>query len=322
MALRGPRFAIASQTALEAVRRPVYLLVLLSVVAGSALLPFLLNYTLGDAASILRDSTLALALTGGLVLAALSAADAVGGEFRRGSAAAALSKPVSRNAFFLAKLAGLAAALAAFLFCSLCASVLAVRAGSLDGHVDQTAELPLLLAIALSLLLAAARNRRTGRSFSSSLLAVLLLALPCAVLAAALSPTPFDGLRFPENLQLSVFAQGFLLFCLLAMFSTFSAALAIHLSPTPVLLLTAALFSLGLLSDSLLGPRLSSPAALALFALIPDVQAFWLADALRAAIPIPPSYLLLCALYALLWSAALTLPALLLLRHREISPNP
>lgn len=322
MALRGARFAIAAQTALEAVRRPVYLLVLLSVVAGSALLPFLLNYTLGDAASILRDSTLALALTGGLVLAALSAADAVGGEFRRGSAAAALSKPVSRTSFFLAKLVGLAAALAAFLFCALCAAVLAVRAGSLDGRVDKTAELPLLLALALSLLLAAARNRRTGRDFSSSLLAVLLVALPCAVLAAACTPTPFDALRFPENLQLAIFAQGFLLFCLLAMFSAFAAALAIYLSPTPVLLLTAALFSLGLLSDSLLGPHLPSPLALVLFALLPDVQAFWLADALRAAVPLPPAYLLLSALYSLLWSAAVTLPALHLLRHREISPTP
>ena len=53
--------AIARLTALEAIRRPVFLLIALSSVAGIVLLPLLLNYTLGDSARIIRDSALAVA---------------------------------------------------------------------------------------------------------------------------------------------------------------------------------------------------------------------------------------------------------------------
>ena len=61
--------AIARLAALEAIRRPVFLLVSLSVLAGIVLLPLLLNYTLGDSARIIRDSALALTFVGGLLLA-------------------------------------------------------------------------------------------------------------------------------------------------------------------------------------------------------------------------------------------------------------
>ena len=122
--------AIARLAALEAIRRPVFLLVALSSVAGIVLLPFLLNYTLGDSARIIRDSALALYFVGGLLLAAHAAGESLARELRRGTAAAILAKPVSRPLFFLAKTAGIAAALLLFSVAALAATLLAVRAGA------------------------------------------------------------------------------------------------------------------------------------------------------------------------------------------------
>ena len=53
-------WAIARLTALEAVRRPVFLLVTLCGLAGTVLMPFLLHYTLGDAPRAIRDAGLGL----------------------------------------------------------------------------------------------------------------------------------------------------------------------------------------------------------------------------------------------------------------------
>ena len=103
----APFCAVARLTALEAIRRPVFLLVTLSSIGGILLLPLLLNYTLGDSARIIRDSAVAFYFVGGLILAAMAAGETLTRELRRGTAATILAKPVSRSAFFLAKAAGL-----------------------------------------------------------------------------------------------------------------------------------------------------------------------------------------------------------------------
>ena len=96
--------------------------------------------------------------------------------------------------------------------------------------------------------------------------------------------------------------------------------LATRLSVTPVLLLTAGLFVFGLMSDYLLGPRLAtSLAARVAYAILPNVQAFWLLDALDAATPIPAAYFLGAAAYAAAWSAAALAIGIALFQRQEIT---
>ena len=297
--------AIARLAALEAIRRPVFLLVSLSCVAGIALMPLLLNYTLGDSARIIRDSALALYFVGGLLLAATAASETLARELRRGTAATVLAKPVPRAVFFLAKAAGIAAALALFSLAALAATLLAVRAGASELRLDWTAEAPALLALLLAPALAGAWNHRTRRPFASAAFFLLLAFLLLAILAAAGFRTPIDRLAFPLNFSWSLLRVGLLLYFCLAMVVALAAALATRLQATPVLLLSSGFFLFGLMGDSFLGPRLaSSLAARAAYALLPNVQAFWLLDALDAATPIPPAYLALAAAYAAAWSAA------------------
>ena len=313
-------FAIARLTALEAIRRPVFLLVALVCLAGIVLMPLLLNYTLGDSARIIRDSALALYFTGGLLLAAVSAGETLAREIRRGTATAVLVKPVARPLFFLAKAAGLAGALLLFSVAAWAATLLAVRAGASDLRLDWTAALPALLALVLAPALAGWWNHRTRRPFTSAAFFLLLVFLLLAVAVAAGFRTPLDNLAFPGNFAWPILRIGVLLFFCLGMAAACAAALATRLQVAPVLLVCAGLFLLGLMSDYFLGPRLeASFAARIAYAVLPNVQAFWLPDALDAAQTVPFSYLLGAAAYAAAWSAAALAFGLVSFHTLEIS---
>ncbi len=320
MAAASQFLAIARLAAVEAIRRPVFLLVSLSVVAGIVLMPLLLNYTLGDSARIIRDSALALYFVGGLLLSAHAAGESFSRELRRGTAATILAKPVPRSLFFLAKAAGVGGAIFLFSLAALAATLLAVRAGAGDLRLDWTAVLPALLALLLAPSLAGAWNHRTRRPFASAAFFLLLAFLLLAVAAAACFRTPLDHLAFPANFAWSILLVGLLLGFCLGMAVALAMALATRLPVTPILLLCAGFFLFGLMGDYLLGPRLAASfAARAAYAVLPNVQAFWLLDALDAATPIPASYIALSAAYAAAWSAACLALGIASFQSREIS---
>ena len=312
--------AIARLAALETIRRPVFLLVSLSVLSGILLLPFLLHYTLGESARIIRDSALAFFFVGGLLLGAQAAGESLSRDLRRGTAASILATPVPRPLFFLAKATGLAVALGLFSMAALAATLLAVRAGTTEFFLDWSAALPAWLSLLAAPACAGAWNRRTRRPFPSAAFFLLLLFLGLALAITAGFPTPFDHLVFPRNLAWSILPVGFLLFLCLCMFTALAAALATRLPPSPVLLLITAIFLAGLMADTILGPLLdTSVAARTLYGILPNVQAFWLLDALDASAHIPPAYLATAAAYAAAWSAASLLLGCLSFHRLEIS---
>ncbi|MDD2239629.1 MAG: hypothetical protein PHO14_00750 [Kiritimatiellae bacterium] len=315
-----PFYAIARLAAIEAIRRPVFLLVSLASLVGILLLPLLLNYTLGDSARIIRDSALAFYLVGGFLLGTHAAAEGFSRDLRRGTAATILAKPVSRGAFFLARATGIVLALALFSIAALAATLLAVRAGASDLRLDWTAAAPALAALLLAPILAGAWNHRTRRPFASAAFFLLLLLLLLAVATAACLPTPLDHLTFPNNFSWTILSVGLLLFLCIGMATALAAALATRLKLAPVLLLCSGIFMLGLMADSFIGPRVDqSLVSATAYALLPNVQAFWLVDALDAAVTIPSSYFWLATAYAAAWSAAALALGAAAFHHREIS---
>jgi hypothetical protein len=312
--------AIARLACIEAIRRPVFLLVALSCIAGIVLMPLLLNYTLGDSARIIRDSALALYFVGGLLLAATAGGETLARELRRGTAATILAKPVARTTFFLAKTAGIGGALFLYSLAALAATLLAVRAGASDLRLDWTAGLPALLALLLAPALAGAWNHHTRRPFTSAAFFLLLAFLLLGTVLSCCFRTPLDRLAFPANFSWPLLRVGLLLYFCLCMAIALATAGATRLQATPVLLLVAGFFLFGLTSDYFLGPRLAtSLAARAAYALLPNVQAFWLLDALDAAQPIPLAYLARAAAYAAAWSAATLALGAVSFRKLEIS---
>lgn len=98
--------SIAKATALEILSEPLTLLVLLVALALAILAPVFHYHQFGEATRMARDAGLSAVFTCGSVLAVFGTIRAFRREIESGTLEMALSHPVSRRMFFLAKTAG------------------------------------------------------------------------------------------------------------------------------------------------------------------------------------------------------------------------
>jgi hypothetical protein len=314
--------AVARTTLTEALQQPAALLLTLSGVAATALIPLLQLHQFGEAGQLARDGGLAYQLTLGLVLAAGAASAALYGEIAAGTAAAALSKPVSRELFLLGKFWGVARLVSHFWFCLLAATLLAERVAERynaahERVADSRAQTALLAAVALSLLLGGVLHRQRRARFGVAAFRSLA-GLLTACLAAALC-IDREGRWAPSltGVDWRIVPASLLVLAALLVFTAIATALAARLKPGPTLFVCLLLLALGLASDTLLAP--AQPALWRLPAhLVPNIQSFWMADALTHGGRIPLTYLARAAAYAAACCAAALGLGMLGLRHRNI----
>jgi hypothetical protein len=120
-------YTLAVLTAVEAIRQPICLLLTATCVLLTALTPVLLMHHFGEDGKLARDSGLALHFVFGILIACYTASSCLEREMRTGTASAVLSKPISRETFFLAKFAGTAAVVILFSVCAAIATLLCER---------------------------------------------------------------------------------------------------------------------------------------------------------------------------------------------------
>ena len=120
-------FTIATNAFMELIRQPVFLLLMTASVLFEIFLAVPYYFAFGDEPKLVENSALAVMLLSGLLGAVLSASASLAREIRTGTALAVLSKPVGRAQFFLAKYAGLAAALTVLSYVNLIGVLLASR---------------------------------------------------------------------------------------------------------------------------------------------------------------------------------------------------
>src|SRR5664280_3619018 len=116
---------IATNAFMELVRQPVFLLLMTTSAVFEIFLATPFYFAFGDEPKLVKNSTLAVMLLAGLLGAVLTASASLAREIRTGTVLAVLSKPVGRAQFFLAKYAGLAAALAMLSYVNLIGVLLA-----------------------------------------------------------------------------------------------------------------------------------------------------------------------------------------------------
>ena len=322
--LRGV-FAVARATALESLQRPVSVLLALACFELVALQPLVQLHSFGEPGRLSRDGGMAFMLVFGLVFAVFCAGEGFARELRDGTAAAALAGPVSRPAFVLGKYLGVATAVAVFSWCQSWAVALAVRtseaffetarfAGSIR-DVGCGAASVLLPAAALAAGAAAdVRRRRFGLWFFGSLAAL------CPVAAAALGFFDRNGswlgaASWNPGLDARLAVPLALVAALLLALAAWTTAFATRLQTGPVLALSALLLALGFFAEA---ARTAALPVRAAFALVPDVQSFWLADALRAGGMVPPGVAAGAALYAAFHVAAALCVAAALFENRDL----
>ena len=305
-------FAVAKATLLEGLQQPAVLLLALACMELTALQPVLQLHTFGEEGRLARDCGMAFLLVFGVLSAAFTAGSTLAAEIRDGTAATALAKPVSRPAFLVGKFLGSCAVAAVFAWCQTWAVLFAQRtaeawvetAKTAGDRRDALCALLSLVVPALALGLAALVNARTRRRFGLWFFAFLAALPPLA--AALLGLFARDGswlglAGWRLGLDLRVVPLAFQLLLLVAVFCAIATALTTRLATGPAVALSFLVLMLGFLAD---GAAAGGPAGKLLYALVPDAQHFWTADALARGGTIPAAHTLRAALYAATYCAA------------------
>lgn len=311
-------WAIAALAALEAVRQPITALLSVSALAFVGLMPFLFTHTLGDADRLVRDSALALQFVLGLILGVLMASTALRAEMRGGTAAAVLSKPVFRPLFFIGKYLGLAAVMLTFSALMTMAAVLATRTVTYPFEYDLWGSGPLLAAVALSLAAGGVQNYFLRRPFASRAYGALLIAVPAAAILSGAFNDEGRWASWGSAMPLYIVPAGMLMALAILVLTAIALALATRFDVVPALVISSAVFMLGLMSDYLLGRRATDqPVAAFLDGIIPNFQHFWAADAL-AGDGVPWVYVARASLYAGAHLTAALAAGILAFRRAEL----
>ncbi|MEI6972360.1 MAG: hypothetical protein WCL44_12695 [bacterium] len=283
-------------------------------------------FQFGEDGKFARDSGLALQFIFGFLAGAYGACTTLSGEIRSGTALVVLSKPVGREVFFTAKLAGIGIFVALFSACAISASLLAERAAPQLYVTDRPALFLLLCSVPFALALAAMINRRWDRPIAS---VAFICILVCLITEVAITTMLHGRVSWdPCNHQNAATAHlighwrlvpaGLLVTMALVVLSATALALATRLATLPVMAICSAVLFGGLLSDYLLADAGSGVFAVILHTLLPNWQNFWMADALSGGGSIPWSYVAIAAVYSACYIAAVTVGGLLLFRNREM----
>ncbi len=318
---------LARLTAVENLRQPICLLLTTACVVLTATVPLVQMHDFGEDGKLVRNSGLALHFVFGLFVAGYAACTSLSREMRRGTAATVLSKPVSREFFFLAKYAGIAAVVMAFSLCAGTATLVSERVAvrfvyskEMVGYfMDTQTGVLLLSAPALAYLAAAVLSYCTPRAFQGTAFWFLVIALLATLFACAFFDRSGRFAPFDARVQWRIVPASLLLTQALLVLAAIALGLSTRLATAPTLTLCCVVFVVGLMSDYLFGRHAATSSVCALaHAVIPNWQHFWVSDALSKGGVLPWPYLGRAILYAIAYTAAVICLGILSFRRAEV----
>jgi hypothetical protein len=276
-------FTIAINAFMELIRQPVFLLLMTASVLFEIFLAVPYYFAFGDEPKLVQNSTLAVMLLSGLLGAVLSASASLAREIRTGTALAVLSKPVGRAQFFLAKYAGLAAALAMLSYVNLIGVLLASWM-SFDayGKTDLPALGIFAAGVVAAYALAGFSNFFLRRPFVSDAVLALVVTTTLAAFLIFRFTRQMQTLGVEAHVDWRLMPAGILILFALWILAALAIACSTRLDTIPTLAVCSAFFLIGLMSDYFFGTRAEAGErwASALYTVIPNWQLFWFADAL------------------------------------------
>jgi ABC-type transport system involved in multi-copper enzyme maturation permease subunit len=274
---------IATNAFMELIRQPVFLLLMTASVLFEIFLAVPYYFAFGEESKLVENETLAVMLLSGLLGAVLSASASLAREIRTGTALAVLSKPVGRAQFFLAKYAGLAAALAMLSYVNLIGVLLASWM-SFDAYGKT--DLPALgifgAGVVAAYALAGFSNFFLRRPFASDAVLALVVTTTLAAFLIFRFTRQMQTVGVEAHVDWRLVPAGILILFALWILAALAIACSTRLDTIPTLAVCSAFFLIGLMSDYFFGTRAEAGErwASALYTVIPNWQLFWFADAL------------------------------------------
>jgi len=313
---------IARNTFIETLRQPIYAVIIALALFLFFMSPSVTMYTMDEDIKLLREIGLSTLVLAGLFIAIFSATGAVTEEIEIKTITTVLSKPIGRPTFILGKFLGVTAAVVLAHYICTIAMIMAIRHGVLEAATD-THDWPVIATAAgivfAALLLTAFLNYTYDWNFCAT--TVVLMAVFATFGMAFLSVIDKEWQFNPENNNLhafDIYGSVLLLFAVIVL-----VALAIMFSTRLNVILTlgccVGAFLLGLISDYVFG-RFAESRLWAKIGqiLVPNLQVFWISDAIYEGSSIEPRYLAISAVYTVLYTAGILLLAIGLFQRREV----
>jgi ABC-2 type transport system permease protein len=315
-------YNIAKNTFIETLRQPIYAIILVSALLLFILAPSITMYTLDEDVKLLRELGLSTLFLAGLFIAVFSATGAITEEIETKTITTVLSKPVGRPVFVIGKFLGVALAVTLAHYLCTIAYLLAARHGVLERASD-TMDMPVIvsatLVLSLTIILSAFFNYTYDWNIQATAIFTAFILGNFALLFL---------IFVDKEWRLGSFASQFNLFdiyasILLLMGILILVALAVLFSTRMNVVLTltccVAFFLLGLISDWLYGQfaekylwaRIGS-------ALLPNMQVFWVSDAIYETGKIPLSYLWQGLCYSVSYTTAILALAVAFFQRRQV----
>ena len=310
-------FKIAVNAFRESVREPIYILMLLAGLFLIGHFPSIAIFVFFEQIKMVVDSSMATGLIFSIVVAVLCASYTISREMRNGTVLLLLSKPVQRWSFVLGKILGVSAA--AFLFTAICnlGTVVSIYIAVDQFRFDMALYYGFLGALLLGCVIGMLFNFWRGSAFSEiTAYAVAALMLLLVGYCRLFQPTPQAD---TTNIIRALLAIDMAV----VIMSTIAVSTAIHFDVVPNLCVCTVVFFLGLISNHLFGKPTDWEALnvlfAAIYAILPNWQFFWLADALATHKSIPNAYLLNCAVYTLLYAVTMAAWGVATFQNREVA---
>ncbi len=318
----GKLFTIAKNTFIETLRQPIYAIIIVAALLLFFLSPSLTMYSLSDDNKLLRELGLSTLFLASLFIAIFSASGAVGEEVESKTIITVLSKPVQRPIFIIAKFLGVAAAVTLAHYVCTIALLMAIRHGVLESAAD-THDWTVIgaagVVLGLVILLSAFFNYAYDWRFSAT--AVVLMGILGTLAIVFLCFIDREWKFNPANNGINtddIYASILLLFG-----ATIIVALAVALSARFNIVVTLSacvgVFLLGLVSAYVFA-RFEDVHLWAKIGkyLVPDLQIFWVSDAIYEEHHVPPAYIGIVASYTLCYTAAILALAVALFQRRQV----
>jgi len=279
-------------------------------------------YTMSDDNKLLREIGLSTLFLTSLFIAIFSASGAVAQELENKTITTVLSKPVQRPIFIIAKFFGVAAAVVLAHYICTIALLMAIRHGVLetvnDLH-DWTVLATAAVVVLAAFLLSAFFNYAYEWKFSSTAIVLTGIFATFGIVFLAFIDRNWQFNPKDNGLN-AVDIYGSVLLLLAAIIIV---ALAVALSARFNIVVTLSacigIFLLGLVSDYAFGRFAETHlwAKIGRF-LVPNLQIFWISDAIYEGSQVPAKYIVITASYALCYTTAILALAIALFQRRQV----
>ena len=314
--------AITKNTFIETIRQPFYSIIIIAALLLFFISPSISMYTMDDDNKLLRELGLSTLFIAGLFIAIFAASGAVAEEIENKTIMTVLSKPVQRPTFILAKFLGVTGAVAMGHYICTIALIMAIRNGVLE-NVDSTNDFTVIAtagtAVLLTILLTAFLNY--SYDWKSTSTAMVLLAGFGTISLIFLIFFDRDWKFNPANNKIAAIDIYGSILLFLAVFIIVALAVTLSCRFNIVVTLSACvgLFLLGLVSDWAFGALAKTQlwAKICYFA-VPNLQIFWISDAIYEGSTLPVKYVLITTTYAICYAGGILALAIAIFQRRQV----